>query len=359
MKKCYWFVLIAILIVGVILTFLVFSSDSKQLSYLYDVTEKSLFRPGSSQELFQDVAQPEVAFSQSFLDGTVQIDNQKRAIAVMIENHPQARPQQSGLSSARVVYEAVAEGGITRFLALFGWDDIAVIGPVRSARPYFVSWAEEFKAVYAHAGGSDQAFTTLWRSDVLDVDGLYYEEISDSFWRDRDFKAPHNLFSSVQSIREIAQKRDFDLSMSSPRFDFGDVPETAFGRSFRSVSLNFSFPEYQILYEYDRDRAVFKRFMDDHLHADSYGLIEPSNVIVLFAKQYSYDHEGRMYVQTSGTGKAYLFRDGHVYQGVWEKSPQFTTTQFYFLSGDKFVLKPGKIWIEVLKDESQMKINES
>ncbi|MEK7519092.1 MAG: DUF3048 domain-containing protein, partial [Patescibacteria group bacterium] len=114
-------------------------------------------------------------------------------VAVMIDNAGSARPQ-SSLQAASIVYEALVEGGITRFMAVFDQGDVKEIGPVRSARQYFLEWLAEYEAAYAHAGGSPEALTNIRRERIHDINGI--GSASNAFFRDSTRPAPHNLYTS-------------------------------------------------------------------------------------------------------------------------------------------------------------------
>ena len=126
-----------------------------------------------------------------------------RPIAAMIDNHPYARPE-SGLAQADIVYEALAEGGITRFLGLFFTQPAEKIGPIRSARHYFIYWADEYNAMYAHCGGYPEAYTAIAATGIADMDDL---KGSPGFWRNSDREAPHNLYTSTAALRAEADRR--------------------------------------------------------------------------------------------------------------------------------------------------------
>lgn len=145
----------------------------------------------------------------SLLDGMPLEQAEEQILAVVIENFPTSRPQQRGLSQASVVYETLAEGGITRFLALFSYQSLEKVGPVRSARPYLVDFAAEHQAAFLHAGGSPwglQKIAKFNRVSMRDMDGLYWEEFGKYFRRDPNYSAPHDMFAYLDEVRVLVEK---------------------------------------------------------------------------------------------------------------------------------------------------------
>ncbi|MBI2463941.1 DUF3048 domain-containing protein [Candidatus Peregrinibacteria bacterium] len=309
----------------------------------------------------------------SALDGTVLSAPEGPVIAVMIENHPQARVQHEGLSKASIVYEALAEGGITRFLALYSYQNLSWVGPVRSARPYFIDFASEYKAAYVHAGGSNDALTRLYSTkDLLNIEALYWEEISPEsdtriahyFARDIQYAAPHNLFGSFAGIQSIINDKKWNVSLDRPHFLFGNVSSSVSGSvsgsSFFSASvsrfdIHFSTPSFEVEYVYDPVSDRYVRYLAGNIHHDSTGDITPRNILVQFTSYYPIDDEGRLEMKTSGSGKAFLFSGGRQYFGVWKKESD-DVTRFYDDSGQQFVLRPGQTWITILNDEKSLEI---
>ncbi|MCK5472141.1 DUF3048 domain-containing protein, partial [Candidatus Gracilibacteria bacterium] len=161
--------------------------------------------------------------------------SESQIIAVIIENHPASRLQMRGLNEAGIVFEALAEGGITRFLAIFDTSERERVGPVRSARPYFVEWAEEFGGAFVHAGGSEDALALLTRSNLLDFD-----EDGEIVYRDFRHLKPHNLFVNLEAIRAVLEKKSGSESTES-WFDFEkEIPASA--QTVKQFSVDFSLP---------------------------------------------------------------------------------------------------------------------
>lgn len=269
-----------------------------------------------------------------------------RPWAVMVDNHPDARPP-AGLEQASVVYEAVAEGGVTRFLALVDPSvDLAKLGPIRSARPYFARWAAEYSALYVHSGGSPEAL------ELLDTLGVYnVEEISASgvyFYRDPKRAAPHNLYTSADRLRQFTLDRGITPSVDFaawPRKD--DQPRALRPVSGRAVKVRFSTPAFTATFRYDRERNAYTRWQGTapHLTADGVTL-EAKNVIIQHVQAQVTDAVGRREVGTQTGGRVEVFTDGQRQVGRWELRDG--RTWWVDLAGEPIALNVGSTWVEVV-----------
>ncbi|MCR4297397.1 MAG: DUF3048 domain-containing protein, partial [Gallionella sp.] len=279
---------------------------------------------------------------------------------VMIENLREVRPQ-SGLSQASVVYETLAEGGSTRFLAIFDPHEIITeIMPVRSARPYYIEWVSEFGALYAHAGGSPKALTVIWENpdinnlEALSNDGKY-------FWRDRTKFAPHNLVTSSEKINFAL--RDKALSEKSASFRswlFKDEASlTERGTDGKTVSFNFSSGlTYKTDFLYRQSDNIYLRSNANspHLDKNTGQQISVKNVIVQLVEEPGFDNtgKGRLDIYVGGTGKAWIFRDGQVIEGTWQKNSRTDRTIFYDSKGQEVELNRGNTWVHVLPKDKEV-----
>ena len=284
--------------------------------------------------------------------------NQRPVTAVMIENSTDARPQ-SGLAQAGVVFEALAEGGITRFMAIYQDTQPSYIGPVRSARPYYISWELGFNASYAHVGGSPEALTDITNWGVHDLNQFYngnsYERISS-----RD--APHNVYTSV------AQLNDLEISKGYTSSSFTGFPRNAKATPAKtptatSIALTFSSSDYNVNYTYDPTANDYQRFMGGQpdIDVDANGnqtQVAPKVVVVMIVPQSqgSLDATGAYYTEyaTVGNGPVYVFQDGNVVTGTWQKSSNNSQITFTDSNGKVLKLDPGQTWISVLGDASDV-----
>lgn len=276
--------------------------------------------------------------------------NQGPVTGVMIENSQDARPQ-SGLSQAGVVFEAIAEGGITRFLTLFQDTAPDNVGPIRSARPYYVQWALGFDAGYAHVGGSPEAIADIRDWGVRDLDQFYN---SGSYHRVSTRAAPHNVYTAIATLNQLEASKGY----ASSNF-------TGFGRKAEAPSkvptvntINFSIsgPLYNVAYTYSAVANSYLRSEggEAHIDANTNTQISPKVVIGL-VMPYSLESDGQHSVySTIGNGPAYFFQDGMLIIGQWSKSSG--TSQFVFTDSTGAVVKlnPGQTWITALANTTDI-----
>ncbi len=293
--------------------------------------------------------------------------NGEYPVFIIFDNHPDSRPFHSGFSEAAFVYEYLAEGGSTRFGAVFaGAPKSKKIGPIRSARPYTVDIASGWGALFMHAGGSPEALDLI-KSRKTDITDL--NEISSFgpiyFWRDNQIRAPHNLFTSGKMISDALEyfelSEPFDdkilLALKSGKGGQEIVSgESAFEKTANSVYIDFS-PglEFDAHYEYDPQKGCYLRFMGGIAHKDSLTgeQILAANIIVqkvLFESFYPSGYE-RIKIDMTGEGEAMFFKDGKMTKGTWKNIGQNSQTEFFGEDGSEFILKPGQTWIEIVPGE--------
>jgi hypothetical protein len=284
------------------------------------------------------------------VDG-VGVDTEEAAnppiFAVQIENIVEARPL-SGVSRAHLVYETLAEGGITRILALFAaGSGVEEIGPVRSARPYFLSWAEEYGATYAHSGGSPEALASISKYDIYDLNEFSNGQY---FWRSRTRYAPHNLYTSTERLSEAFAAKEGKVKSDFAAWQFKDEAELD-GRpsEARRVKIYFSTKTYEVGWQYDRESNDYLRYQAGAIQQDRDGKeVKAKNIVVQFAKITSIDAIDRKKIETVGEGEAIVFQDGLRIDGTWEKEAKGGRTKFYDSAGVEIKFNPGVTWVEVV-----------
>ncbi|OYX43397.1 hypothetical protein B7Y94_01660 [Candidatus Saccharibacteria bacterium 32-49-12] len=230
----------------------------------------------------------------------------KPVTAVMIENSPDARPQ-SGLKDAGIVYEAVAEGGITRFIALYQHTQPELIGPVRSLRIYYLDWAAPYQASIAHVGGSGNALAEVRNGNYRDIDQFFN---AGSYWRATDRYAPHNMYTNFERLNELNRAKGY-TSSEFKGFERVDG-EPAEQPSATSIAVNFSSDLYNTTYTYDAASNTYARSLGGAEHHDrEKGRITPSSVVVIQVNAQSRGgtdpYEDLI---TSGSGQAHVFQNG-------------------------------------------------
>lgn len=275
--------------------------------------------------------------------------------AVMIENSIEARPQ-AGLEKASVIYEALTESGITRFLAVFASDEnIDFIGPVRSARPYFADWAQEYNSLYFHSGGSPEVLSDLKKGKYNLIDVNEISSLGIYFFRDKSYPRPHNLFTNTSLLDEA----EYDLTGADKENIYepwqfeDDAPQEKRG-DIKNISIDFSVNIYQVNFKYDKENNEYLRFEGSEPHLIQNGAqLKAKNIIVQFVKTKVVDDLGRRDMETVGEGDAIVFNDGKATVGVWKKSSPSVRTKFYDQDDKEVALNAGVIWVEVVPDNKK------
>ncbi|MFA4996253.1 MAG: DUF3048 domain-containing protein [Patescibacteria group bacterium] len=300
----------------------------------------------------------------AILDGvmTDQESANRHPLGVIVENHPDARPQ-SGLSKASIVYEAIAEGGITRFLAIFGTNEAEKVGPVRSARTYFVDWAHGYNAFFAHVGGNMDALDKIPKDKILDLDQFRY---SGSYWREQSagLATEHTMYTSTLKLREQAKSNNYPTANNFNILKFKDDPtdtEKANIPEKQKVSVVFSSAQFNVAFDYDKATNSYKRSLAGSPHIDkmSKNQLNPKNVIVMTVKRQPTTtriNEAGYTMTTIGSGTAEIFIDGKEIKGTWKKDSAADRELFYDEAGNEIVFNRGQFWICVIPPEGNVSV---
>lgn len=274
---------------------------------------------------------------------------EKRPIAVMIENYPDARPQ-SGLAEADLVYEALAEGGITRFEAIFQTTEAKNIGPIRSAREYYADIANELGAIYVHVGGSDIVLEKLAAKSYKNLTDLNQFYNGDFFERINKRPAPHNVYTSIEKINSWVNFKNIPNAATYVSWKFKDSPSKSSDAS-QDITIDFSTKDYLVNYTYDPTTGLYLRKVGGKIHTDaeSKQQLTAKNIIIQFVKVTSIpnDPKLRIDVQLAGTGNAIVFMDNQAIEGTWKKQGS-SRTQFFDKDGKEVIFSPGKTWVELV-----------
>ncbi|WP_372660334.1 DUF3048 domain-containing protein [Cohnella sp.] len=243
-----------------------------------------------------------------------------RPFYVMINNLAPARPQ-SGLTQADTVWELLAEGGITRLVAIFQSKEFTdPIGPIRSIRPYFIQLGEFYGGVGVHAGASNDALAILQRQKKQTLDEI--NNAGAYFYRDKARKAPHNVYSTLEKLRVGTEKRKYTSTAAIPILSFDKAPaELANAAEATQLEIKFALQSYKVSYSYDSDKAVYSRFINGQPHIDKNNneQLMATNLVVLSAKHVTYDDVGRLEVDLTSGGEALLFQNGKAISCKWER----------------------------------------
>lgn len=318
----------------------------------FALTRKEPPPPKPTPVVVQKVVEaPKPTTEASRLTGVqIPIEVNKRPItSIQIENSPDARPQ-SALKDAGVVFEAIAEGGITRFNASFLEAQPDYIGPIRSVRPYYARLAAPFDPIFVHAGGSAEGLATLRALGIKDLDhganGGAFQRVSDRY-------APHNLYSSMAKLDEASRARGYTTSNVKSflrKEEKKGQPITA-----KAIDLTISSPLYNVHYDYDAASNTYLRTMGGRPHTDHRSGVQlaPKTVVAL-AMGWSQSGIYSVY-QTTGEGTGYIFQDGTVTQVTWKKAGDKEQFQFVGADGKPVALDAGQTWITLVKDPGAVK----
>ncbi len=303
----------------------------------------------------------------------------RRPLAVMIENHQEARPQ-SGLSYADVVYESVAEGGITRFMGIFYCGVAAQsvnVAPVRSARTYFLPWVLEYDALYNHVGGAgncdddtvDERAKALCQIDQykvknMDQFGISFPTCYRNYDRlDHPVATEHTMVCVTDKLIQLAASRGWtNVDSAGVSWDKNFTPwkfKDDAKESDRGTATSISFvawkgyeAEYGVRWDYDKIANVYKRFNAGVAHTDleTKQQLAAKAVVVLFAKETGpVDGHGHLLYGNIGTGDAIAFEDGKATKAIWRKATKNARTVFYDAATNKEItFTRGQLWIEML-----------
>jgi hypothetical protein len=273
-------------------------------------------------------------------------------VAVMIDNHPDARPQ-SGINQANLVYEAEVEGFYTRLMAVFASnDEVVKIGPVRSARPYFVDWAQDLNAVYAHCGGSPEALVKIEQRGIVDLNEFYNGAI---FWRSTDRPAPHNIYLSSEKFNKFLSDKNITRADFSA-WQFKDDSPLNNSSSSQEILINYQAPDFQVKWIYQPSGNDYVRYYGDQpeLTADN-KLIIAKNIVIQTVPAVVIDNDLRLKMDDVGRGATTICLDGACQPGSWSKPDASTRTKFSYASGEEVQFNAGTTWVEVIRPGIKIK----
>jgi len=263
--------------------------------------------------------------------------------AVMIENHVDARPL-SGINDASLVFEATVEGGITRLMAVFSASSTAdEIGPVRSARPYYVEWAQSLDAIYAHVGGSPEALNRIaGLTNFRNLDEMAGEKYR---WRYKNRPAPHNVYTSCENLGKVEEDKKWEPGNFTP-WIFTDLDKDFKPGGIKEIIIPFD-GSYKVKWVYDAESNSYERYLAGARDKDKKGLgINAKNILVIATDERTLDDAGRLFIRTTGEGKGWYFAGGEVKEIVWSRQ----SGDFYKIQtpdGRDVAFLRGNTWIEI------------
>lgn len=306
----------------------------------------------------------------------------RRPLGVMIENSPDARPQ-SGLSNADVVFEAVAEGGVTRFLSIYYCKDAPILGPVRSARVYFLDFIGGFGdyPLYAHVGGANTDGPADALGQIETMGWAVYNDLNQfsigfpTFWRDPErlpgVATEHTMYTSTKKLWDIGVKRELTNTDAEgvswdaefEKWAFKDDAALAARKNQFKVTFGFweDYKKFNVVWKYDKNTNTYLRTNGGkkHLDKNTGQQLVAKNVVVVFMDESvakdGYEKGQHLLYGTLGSGDMLLFQDGSVVKGTWNKLKRASQIKFMDARGVETKFNRGQIWIEVLPTGNSVK----
>ncbi len=297
-----------------------------------------------------------------------------RPLGIMVENHLDSRPQ-SGINAADVTYEAVAEGGITRFLNVYHCNDAGIVGPIRSARTYFLDFISEYSEypLYAHVGGAN----TPGPADALGQINEYgwggYNDLNQfsigfpTYRRDqsrlgREVATEHTMYSSTSKLWDIGKSRDLEhedkegVAWDTDFVKYLFKEDQTLSKRPASQTIHIDYWEgasYAVDWIYDQKSNQYLRKNGGVAHVDrnTNKQLSARNIVVLYMTEGrandGYEGNAHLLYGTEGTGKALVFQDGKQIKGTWSKSGRTGRTEISDDKGNEIKFNRGKIWFQV------------
>jgi hypothetical protein len=275
-----------------------------------------------------------------------------RPFAVMINNHPSARPLQSGLQDAYIIYEIIVEGGMTRYMALFLDQNTERIGSIRSSRHYYLDYVLENDAIYVHHGQSPQAQSDFGR---LGIDRVVADN-GKTGWRDNSLGVAyeHRLFTNIEKIKKgLGNKRttrnnDLLLKYSIEPLDLSSIENS---QPANEVTIKYS-NSITSSYKYDEKEKVYKRYVNgkEHIEYVTKKQLTFKNIITYQVGNYTLDdpeHKGRQGLNNIGSGSGYYISEGIAIPIKWSKSSRSSQTKYMLENGEELIVNDGNTFIQI------------
>lgn len=282
-----------------------------------------------------------------------------RPIAVMIDNNKSAMPQ-ANLSKAYIVYEMIVEGGETRLMALFKGVELDKIGPVRSARHYFIDYALENDAIYVHFGWSPQAQSAISKLSVNNINGIY--ESTTTFWRVKDKYAPHNAVTNTEQLLKVANRKGYNLTSDQKSVLNYVVDEFDLDSEMQATKITIPYSSYNtVVYEYDEEAKNYIRYSRKikQVDWDTKEDVRVKNIIITKCRNWTLndgDNKGRQDLDNVKTLEGYYITNGKAIEITCEKSSRTEQTIYKDKQGNEINVNDGNTFIQICPIESKIVI---
>jgi hypothetical protein len=285
-------------------------------------------------------------------------------LAVMIADNIVSRPQ-SGISTASIVYQAYADGGEDRYMMIWQEGAPTDIGPARSARPYYVYWAAEYKALYAHVGGDMHSLQQvipamsnyIYNMDELSGGSCPYRRITSRV-------APQNDYTSGAELIRCAALKSYPATYQNlPTRPFRDDIPLAQRPASQLVTVPYRTYETGVGYQYDPDTDSYLRLVDGKPQIDpaNGNQVYARNIVVMYQSvgydPGTLDEATRPWVSNIGSGKATVFLEGKAIQATWKKATTIALTRFYDSSGNEIPFVRGEIFMQSVPSVAKVTVS--
>ena len=283
----------------------------------------------------------------------------ERPIAVMIDNHSEAWPQ-AGLNKAYMVYEIVVEGGETRLMALFKGQDLDKIGPVRSARHYFIDYAMENDAIYVHFGQSPQAQSDIKKYSINDINGI--AEDGTTFWRVKDKSAPHNAVTNTEKLLQSAKNKKFRTTSKEKSVLDYSAEEINLENGIDAIEITIPHSDLQtVKYKYNEDSKKYVRYArgKEQIDWETKETVETKNIIITFCDNYTLsdaENKGRQGLKNIGTFDGYYITNGKAIKIKCTKNARDEKTVYRDLQGNEIKVNDGNTFVNICPTNAKVQI---
>ncbi|MDR7078367.1 hypothetical protein J2Y03_003419 [Neobacillus niacini] len=299
------------------------------------------------EEVIQEEVENELPYHYPLTGVGSESKTETRAVAVIVNNHPKARPQ-SGLHKADIVYEILAEGDVTRFLAVFQSEKPENIGPVRSARDYYIGVAKGLNALFIAHGYSAEAQEMLERGFVDNINGMVYD--GTLFKRSSDRQAPHNSYITYENILKGVKEKKYSMDQSPPKLKFlsEDESESVTGDEAKSVMVSYSGSGvFNSIYEYDESVGKYTRYSDGDqtIDLETKKPILLDNLFIIETTHQVIDEAAHKEIDLESGGSGYLLQKGKVMEVDWKNDNGLIVPT---RNGEVVPLVQGKTWVNVV-----------
>ena len=355
-KKIFMFVLIAILVVALGVGVAAYISRDKNEIVVPETDTET-----KNEEDVQDEVKEESEIK------IFDLNSNDRPIAYMIDNNKNAQPQ-SNINKAFVVYEIIVEGNETRLMAIFKDQDEGTVGPIRSARHYFLDYAAEYDAIYAHLGLSPQAGEAMQEQGTDNINGQLYDDgnarhSQSIYWRDKSRNAPHNAYTSIETIRYVSGVLGYEnTTKKGTPFNYSveevtlDTAEGVIDAS--EVVIPYA-SSHKVSYKYDEETGRYTRYSKGTKQKDKETGEDATtkNLIITFAKNYDLadsENKGRQEVVTTGTLEGYYVTNGKAIPIKCSKSTRQSQTKYTDLAGNEIKINDGNTWVNVCPIDAEV-----